>query len=286
MACVSIDQFGWQLDLPDHRDFALSAAPVAALLRKLKLKPRKSRPLPEAVDWREYCGPVEDQQGLGTSSAHACAALIQQFERRASGRFIRPSRLFIDYTARRLAGDASGAPVSLRTVFKAVSRCGVPPERHWPFDATHASREPDAFAYGFQREFRALRYLRLDSRGSQERATLDVVRSFLAAGFFVAFGFSVSTAVTVEPEIPFPTAADSILGGQAVTAVGYDDKARIRSDKGAILVRNSWGRDWGDRGFGWLPYAFVRERLACDFWTLFGPRWLRSGEFDLPAMGA
>ncbi len=131
-----------------------------------------------------------------------------------------------------------------------------------------------------------MRYLRLDSRGSQERATLDVVRSFLAAGFFVAFGFPISTAVTSEPEIPFPTAADSILGGQTVTAVGYNDKFRIRSDKGAILVRNSWGPDWGDRGFGWLPYAFVRERLACDFWTLMSPRWLRSGEFDLPGLEA
>ena len=283
MPCVPSHELGWQPDLADHRDFSLSDASVAALLRKLKLKTRKARALPEAVDWREYCGPVEDQRDLGTSPAHACAAMIQQFERRASGRLIRPSRLFIDYTARRLAGVSGRGGISLRMALKAVARCGIPPEVHWPCDAAHVGREPDAFTYSFTRDVRTLRYLRLDSRPTQVGPTLDVVRSFLSAGFFVALGFPVSAAVTDVAEIPFPTAADSILGGQAVTAVGYDDKARIRSDKGALLVRNSWGSSWGDQGFGWLPYAYIRERMASDFWTLLSPRWLRSGEFEMPA---
>jgi C1A family cysteine protease len=174
--------------LADHRDFSLSDASVAVLLRKLKLKTRKGRTLPESVDWREYCGPVEDQRELGTSTAHACASMIQQFERRASGRLIHPSRLFIDHTARRLS-RISGGGISLRTALKAVARCGVPPERHWPYDAEHQARDPDAFAYSFGREFRAMRYLRLDSRPGHERPMLDVLRSFLSAGFFLALGF-------------------------------------------------------------------------------------------------
>jgi len=286
MSCVPTHELGWQPDLADHRDFSLSDAPVAAMLRKLKLKTRKARALPEAVDWREYCGPVEDQGNLDTSPAHACAAMIQQFERRASGRLIHPSRLFIDYTARRLAGISGRGGISLRMALKAVTRCGIPPETHWPYDVAHVDREPDAFTYIFARDVRTLRYLRLDSRPGHERPTLDVVRSFLAAGFFVALGFPVCAAVTDAAEIPFPSVADSILGGQAVTAVGYDDKVRIRSDKGALLVRNSWGRGWGDQGFGWLPYTYVRERMANDFWTLLSPRWLRSGEFELPPIGS
>jgi C1A family cysteine protease len=283
MPCVPTHELGWRPDLADHRDFSLSDSRVSTLLRKLKLKTRKARSLPESVDWREYCGPVEDQRDLGASSAHACAAMIQQFERRASGRLIYPSRLFIDHASRRLSGVSGSGGISLRMALKAVARCGVPPEKHWPYDAAHFNREPDAFAYSFGRDFRALRYVRLDDRSGHDRPTLDLLRSFLAAGFFLTLGFPVCTAVTDAAEIPFPTAADSILGGQAVTAVGYDDKARIRSDKGALLVRNSWGSGWGDQGFGWLPYAYVRERIASDFWTLLSPRWLRSGEFELPA---
>jgi hypothetical protein len=33
--------------------------------------------------------------------------------------------------------------------------------------------------------------------------------------------------------------------------VGYDD------DRQLFVVRNSWGADWGDRGYGYMPYAWV-----------------------------
>jgi C1A family cysteine protease len=246
------------------------------------MRTRKRHVLPESVDWREYCGPIEDQQDLPTSAAHAGAALIQQFERRASGRLVQPSRLFVHRTAVRLQNASGDASVSLRWVLKAVSRCGVPPEKYWPYDSARLTCEPDAFAYSFQRESRGIRYLRLDSRQLPGPQVLDQVKSFLAAGFSIAFGFPICNSISDAAEIPFPTAADAMIGGQSVTAIGYDDKLRIRSDKGALLVRNSWGREWGDHGYGWLPYAYVNEGLAVDFWTLLKPSWLRSGEFELP----
>ena len=52
-------------------------------------------------------------------------------------------------------------------------------------------------------------------------------------------------------------------GGQALLAVGYDDRW-LRSSRGAILVRSSWGTGWGQQGYGWLPYAFIEEQLAVD----------------------
>ena len=38
-----------------------------------------------------------------------------------------------------------------------------------------------------------------------------------------------------------------------------------------------------ESGCGWLPYKFVEQRLAVDFWTLLRPSWLASGEFERPA---
>lgn len=90
----TVQDFGWHPDLADHRDFLLHHGVVAALLGKLKPRTRKAVKLPESVTWREFCGPVEDQQGLSTSTAHACLALIQQLERRSSGRLLRLSRIF------------------------------------------------------------------------------------------------------------------------------------------------------------------------------------------------
>jgi C1A family cysteine protease len=196
---------------------------------------------------------------------------------------IHPSALFVDSSARRISHTAAGANLALRTVLKAIVRCGIPPEEHWPYDEPHLQREPDAFAYSFQRGYRTIRYVRLDGPTLTGEIALNRVRWFLAAGFSIVLGFPVCSSLTADADIPFPTAADAVLGGHALTAVGFDDRRRIRSDKGALLVRNSWGTAWGDQGYGWLPYSYVQQRLATDLWTLLRRSWIRSGEFELPS---
>ncbi|MDP9017599.1 MAG: hypothetical protein M3N19_04700 [Candidatus Eremiobacteraeota bacterium] len=60
-----------------------------------------------------------------------------------------------------------------------------------------------------------------------------------------------------------PSAQDTLLGGHAVTAVGYDDGQQT------FRIRNSIGATWGMKGYFTLPYAFLESRhLADDFWTL------------------
>ncbi len=75
---------------------------------------------------------------------------------------------------------------------------------------------------------------------------------------------------------------DGVQGGIAALALGYDDTRRIRSCRGAILAALPWGTDWGELGYGWLPYPYITQRLALDFWTLVDAEWLSSGEFSRP----
>ena len=76
-------------------------------------------------------------------------------------------------------------------------------------------------------------------------------------------------------------------GGHAVVAVGYDDKKEIRNKyadrptTGALLIRNSWGKDWGEAGYGWLPYDYVKNGLAEDFWSVLKKEWVDTGEFRI-----
>ncbi|MGE0374972.1 MAG: C1 family peptidase, partial [Planctomycetaceae bacterium] len=125
--------------------------------------------------------------------------------------------------------------------------------------------------------------VRLDAPNQTGKQTLKRVKAFLAAGFPAAFGFSVPNSVARDGEILYRPTFDAISGGQAVLAVGYDDR-RLGSTRGALLIRNSWGAGWGDAGHAWLPYAFVEHQLAADFWTLLNPAWLHSHELHHPRL--
>ena len=63
------------------------------------------------------------------------------------------------------------------------------------------------------------------------------------------------------------------MGGHAISAFGYDD------EKGALLIRNSWGEEWGENGYGWLPYEYVLQGLVQDFWSVLKQDWIDTGLF-------
>ena len=61
--------------------------------------------------------------------------------------------------------------------------------------------------------------------------------------------------------MPFPT--EKMIGGHAVMCVGYDDK------KESFIILNSWGTNWGDNGYFYMPYKFITKTEWCDdFWVL------------------
>jgi C1A family cysteine protease len=116
-------------------------------------------------------------------------------------------------------------------------------------------KEPPGSLVGFGDELAGESYIRLDTRQLPGAEALRALKPFLAPGFPCACEFTVFSSALAEIDDPAPMAFDSVCGGQAVVAVGFDDGYRIRSTRGALLVRSASGPSWGNRGHGWLPYA-------------------------------
>ena len=288
---------GWIPDYPDFRDYTEETTEVREILKGTGLplgrtgkRERRSPTSPSAVDLREWCSPVEDQGRLGSCTAQAGAGIIEYYERKSFGRHIDASRLFLYKVTRNLMKMKGDTGAYLRSTIGAMVLFGVPPEEYWPYDDNpdRFDQEPPAFCYSFAQNYKTLKYYRHDPPSASSENILNNLKTYLAAGHPAMFGFTVYSSIeqaTDTGRIPLPSPRDRIEGGHAVVAVGYDDRMAVKSrygpkeTRGALLVRNSWGRDWGEEGYGWLPYDYVNEGLAEDFWSVLKKEWIDTGEF-------
>jgi len=279
---------GWQPDIPDFRDFIINTSEFQQPLKKAKtlLSSTQKKKLPKRLDNRKFCSPVEQQDAIGSCTAHAVVSMLEYMMRRGLGEHTDLSRLFLYKVTRRLLGWTGDTGAHIRTTIKAAAGFGVPPEEYFPYDIDRYEEEPDAFLYSYASNFKAIKYARLDPNNNTGKQTLAAVKHALASRFVVAFGFPVYSSMTESAYVPFPTPEDKLLGGHAVLAVGYDDTAEIdvgtgkKKKEGCILFRNSWGDDWGDNGYGYLPYKYIESALAIDFWTVYHSEWLEDGRFS------
>lgn len=276
---------GWQRDLPDYRDYTAEHEKVKDILEH-------SEPLNHAlsarsfgkVDLREWCTPVENQGSLGSCTAHAAIGMVEYYQRRAKGEYLDASRLFLYKVTRNLLEWTGDTGAYLRATMRALVLFGVPPERYWPYRIGEFDKEPPPFCYAFAQNYKAIKYYRLDPPGTKPTQILNSVRRYLLAGLPSMFGFSVYTNMPPngesKGEIHFPSEGDSLIGGHAVLAVGFDDQKKIGKDKGALLIRNSWGETWGEGGYGWLPYSYIEAGLSADFWSMVDADFVSSKLFQ------
>ncbi len=284
---------GWLPPLPDMRDYTEETPAIAEMSLKLGFRPDvEELKAPSTADLRADCSAIENQGGLGSCTANAAVGVVEYFERRAFGRHIDGSRLFVYKTTRNLLGVTGDTGAWLRNTIGALVLCGVPPERYWPYTDNDPDFdvEPSPFVYAVADNYETVRYFCHDPLGKnvQPANVLTSVKKYLAAGIpsmFGFFGFPSFWSSDAPGDIPYPCPDERAQWGHAIVAVGYDDKRKIknklcnRTTTGALLIRNSWGTSWGDQGYGWLPYDYVLKGIALDFWSLISMKWVETEQF-------
>ena len=150
----------------------------------------------------------------------------------------------------------------IRDGIKSLNVDGICPEKEWPYIIGKFKEKPPKKCYDNALKSTVKTYARITNNN------LTHLQSCLSEGYPFVFGFTVyesfqSEAVAKTGMLPMPKAKEKVLGGHAVLAVGYDNK------KQAVIVRNSWGSGWGDKGNFYMPYAYITNSNLCDdFWTI------------------
>lgn len=242
-------KYGWKRDQPDHRDF--------------KFKITAPHDLPTHVDLTSSCPSIYNQNSLGSCTANALGAAYQFEQIKQNKPNFIPSRLFIYYNEREIEGtinEDSGAMI--RTGIKTMVDKGVCPEKMWRYIENRFKKKPCQQCYDEAMKNQILEYLRISPH------TLYEVKHCLSDGYPVVFGFTIYESMMTDEVartgfVPIPNANETPIGGHAVLAIGFDDS------KECLMVRNSWGSEWGQGGYFYLPYWFITTpNAAADFWTI------------------
>lgn len=216
--------------------------------------------LPETVDLRPQFQPVYNQGMTNACVGFSSVGGLGEYMARKRGWNMRFSPRYLWNLGRKAEGSVDqNVGMYLEDAIKILDNLGMLPEQAYPF----ASLNPDEPAFAgvltqlpTNAQIEQAKKFRI-SQGWERIPSVHAMKKALAEGKPVVFAMMIFSNINegANGAIPMPGPADQPLGGHAITAVGYDNARRV------FIIRNSWGAEWGDKGYGYLPYDYFRANV-------------------------
>jgi C1A family cysteine protease len=157
--------------------------------------------------------------------------------------------------AKKIDGHPDEEGTEIRCAMKVLKSNGVPPDDCWKY-RPHQDDKPCDDADELARPYRIESYVRVKTE-LEMKETLFVNGPFVAG---VDVYYDAWTAAEATGKVKMPKKNDERAGGHAICVVGYDDKTRY------FKLKNSWGKGWGAKGYGFLPYGYLKK-YSNDNWS-------------------
>jgi len=216
--------------------------------------------IPKQIDLREYFTVIKNQGSIGSCAGFASCASAEYLRNKdtikskSKESLFDLSELFVYYNARKLQGwENQDSGSYLRDICKTLMDDGIALEEVYPYDPAKVFEKPSWMAYFCARALRIKSYYRVMDINGMKQA--------LSRGMPIIIGITVYNNFFNYKEGIYKTNTGQQSGGHAITVVGYDD------DKGAFLIRNSWGIGWGESGYVWYDYNTLMSNLM-DAWVI------------------
>jgi hypothetical protein len=246
-------------DTPDERDHAPLMANTTIL-----------REANEAgiIDYTNSMSPVKDQGKLGSCVGFAVTAMKEWQEQQEhlleveEGKKDNRKKLSYDlseqwlyYKCKEIDSWPNEEGTSIRYAMKVLSKVGVPCEKAWPYDDINVG-EPARWATLVSRWALGGEYVRLDTPESIIVALKDNGPVPVGIGCYQEIFYAKSDGI-----VPYPKDPQTCYGGHAICLIGWNPETRM------FKFKNSWGTSWGENGYGYLPYNYIKD-FCWDAWMI------------------
>ena len=234
-------------DRKDKRDYLLSSIQPEAVS------------LPDKFLLRDKMTSIQ-KQIYGTCTANMSDGLKEFWDSQEYGKEIKLSQRFIYYNTKKISGLWHDQGDYLRNALKSVCDYGAcletsfpdTPDGNWD---TYIQKEPLPEGYKEAEQYKGKTYWRIGN-------TLDNFRQAIyqnqcPVGFGMVW-YDSYRGISSDGKLPLPSGDK--LGGHALIAIGWED------DK--LWIRNSWGTDWGDKGYFYIPFNEFDKHDIWDCWVL------------------
>ena len=227
-------------------------------------------PLPEMVSLAAFA-PARQNQGkqgscVAWSSAYAARTILEAASTKQDPNSIAYSPAFL-YNNIALE-DCQGSYIQKAMEFMQAN--GAVRYNDFKYDETNCSRGASEALMQQGQQNKIHGFHRLTETDNVNGINIRAVKEHLAKDAPVVIGMMVGGTFMqrmIGQKVWHPTSEDEEMtgfGGHAMCVIGYDD----RVEGGAFQIMNSWGKEWGQNGLGYVRYGdfktFVREAYGLD----------------------
>ena len=199
---------------------------------------------PRRYDGRDKLTPVRNQGTCGSCVAFAACAVVEGTARRETGAVLDLSEAYLFYCVAASEGrrcDGKKLGWYPKRALEAIKKDGVPDARSFLY---RSGAQPCGVAPDWKK-----RAVKVRNWGALQ--TPADMKHWIATRGPAVGSIQVYEDFRLYAGGVYRHVAGDKVGGHAVCVVGYDDEQRF------WIVKNSWGKGWGEDGFCRMEYGQV-----------------------------